>query len=197
MRVVIVSEQPIFLEALEAIARRELESASVETATQLQKIGDDPPDLLLVDLPTSSAAAEWIVAASGVKAERRALIIPERDITLARTARAYGFDAVLPKTQELALWAPALKLVLAGGQYFPCIDEFADEPAAPPRLKVQGLSARQNEVLRELVQGRTNKEIAQSLGISIATVKLHVQSILIATGARNRTEAAIRFARPS
>ena len=32
----------------------------------------------------------------------------------------------------------------------------------------------------------------QTLGISVATVKLHVQSILMATGARNRTEVAIR-----
>ena len=49
-------------------------------------------------------------------------------------------------------------------------------------------------LLRELERGRTNKEIAEHLGIAIATVKLHVQAILSATGARNRTEVVSRMA---
>ncbi|MGB5950468.1 MAG: LuxR C-terminal-related transcriptional regulator, partial [Parvibaculum sp.] len=40
-------------------------------------------------------------------------------------------------------------------------------------------------------KGRSNQEIAQVLGISVATVKLHVNAILHALGVRNRTEAAI------
>ena len=54
------------------------------------------------------------------------------------------------------------------------------------------LSSRQLEVLRLIEMGQTNKEIAKALGISVATVKLHVQAILNITGARNRTEAALR-----
>jgi DNA-binding NarL/FixJ family response regulator len=54
------------------------------------------------------------------------------------------------------------------------------------------LSSRQLEVLRFIEMGQTNKEIAKALGISVATVKLHVQAILNVTGARNRTEAALR-----
>ena len=56
------------------------------------------------------------------------------------------------------------------------------------------LSPRQLQVLRELEKGRSNKEIGHDLGISTATVKLHVQSILKTLRVKNRTQAA-RYAR--
>ncbi len=55
----------------------------------------------------------------------------------------------------------------------------------------QKLTPRQKEVLAEIGKGRSNQEIARVLGISIATVKLHVNAILQTLGVRNRTEAAI------
>lgn len=53
-----------------------------------------------------------------------------------------------------------------------------------------GLSSREQEVLRLLSQGSTNKEIAQSLEISENTVKAHLKSILRKLGVTNRVEAA-------
>lgn len=54
------------------------------------------------------------------------------------------------------------------------------------------LSARQRDVARELAQGRTNKEIAQKLGLSVRTVDMHVAHILARLDCRTRTEAASR-----
>ena len=56
-----------------------------------------------------------------------------------------------------------------------------------------GLSAREDEVLRLLAQGRTDREIAMSLGISPRTVETHVSNILQKLGVRNRAEAAVRY----
>jgi DNA-binding NarL/FixJ family response regulator len=53
-----------------------------------------------------------------------------------------------------------------------------------------GLSVREQEVLRLLSQGSTNKEIAQALEISENTVKAHLKSILRKLGVTNRVEAA-------
>lgn len=194
MRVVIVSEQPLFLDALEQLVRGDLEAEAVAGAARLDTLDELEADLALFDLPHAAAPEAWIAAAAGWPAMRRALIIPDRDAHLARVARANGFSAVLPKTIDRAVWGPALKLVLAGGEYFPCFDDpIAPRAAAAPSMA--SLSPRQNAVLRELAIGRTNKEIALALGISIATVKLHVQSILTSIGARNRTEAALRYLR--
>jgi NarL family two-component system response regulator LiaR len=52
------------------------------------------------------------------------------------------------------------------------------------------LTPREREVLALLVEGKTNKEIAEELTISQATVRLHVSNILSKLGASNRTEAA-------
>ncbi len=53
------------------------------------------------------------------------------------------------------------------------------------------LTQRESEVLRQLANGLTNKEIALSLGISYETVKEHVQHILRKIGVSDRTQAAV------
>ncbi len=53
-----------------------------------------------------------------------------------------------------------------------------------------GLTARELEVLGLITIGRTNREVAEELVISLSTVAHHVTSILNKTGAANRTEAA-------
>jgi DNA-binding NarL/FixJ family response regulator len=54
------------------------------------------------------------------------------------------------------------------------------------------LTGRQSEVLSLLGEGRSTKEIARSLGLSVGTIKVHLSSIFRALGARNRVEAAIK-----
>jgi DNA-binding NarL/FixJ family response regulator len=53
------------------------------------------------------------------------------------------------------------------------------------------LTHREKEVLQQLILGSTNKEIAQSLGVSFETVKEHVQNILFKVGVMDRSQAAI------
>jgi DNA-binding NarL/FixJ family response regulator len=55
------------------------------------------------------------------------------------------------------------------------------------------LTSREISVLHEVAQGRTNREIATTLGIAEKTVSVHVSHILAKLGCRTRTQAA-RFA---
>lgn len=70
-------------------------------------------------------------------------------------------------------------------------------PEASPELRL-GLASsydftqRELEVLREITGGDTNQEIAESLHLSVATVKSHILNMLEKTGFRNRTELAVR-----
>ena len=53
------------------------------------------------------------------------------------------------------------------------------------------LTQRETQVLRHMALGLSNKEIAQSLTISVETVKEHVQNILRKIDATDRTQAAV------
>jgi two-component system nitrate/nitrite response regulator NarL len=66
-----------------------------------------------------------------------------------------------------------------------------DMNAAGPQNSVRGLSPREQEILQALVTGASNKMIAIRLGITEATVKVHLKTLLRKIDVNNRTQAAI------
>jgi DNA-binding NarL/FixJ family response regulator len=63
-------------------------------------------------------------------------------------------------------------------------------PSQPPPTYPDGLTPREVEVLRLLALGRSNRDIANTLCVSLSTVATHVRNILSKTETANRTEAA-------
>ncbi len=53
------------------------------------------------------------------------------------------------------------------------------------------MTGRELEIVRRLALGQSNKEIANELDLAVATVKVHVKSLLRKLGLNNRTQAAI------
>ena len=91
----------------------------------------------------------------------------------------------------------ALREVAAGREYWPpavaarlvsSMRQRSQDPAAE-------LSAREMEVLTLVGQGMTNKEIAQRLVISEATVRAHLYHVMQKLGLENRTQAALYIVR--
>lgn len=56
--------------------------------------------------------------------------------------------------------------------------------------QVYGLTPREEEVLIEMIDGKSNRQIATALTVSVSTIKSHVSNILAKMGAQSRTEAA-------
>ncbi|MGI9016728.1 MAG: ATP-binding protein [Euzebya sp.] len=68
----------------------------------------------------------------------------------------------------------------------------AEPPPTPPRKELpDGLTEREQDVLRRVAEGLSNREIGERLFITANTAANHVRSILSKTGAANRTTAAI------
>lgn len=115
---------------------------------------------------------------------------------------ALGIAGFAPKSASGAIIEAALHLIEAGGRYLPArlVDIAASRILQPQRTLSPAvpevcrglLSDRQLSVLRLAAGGRSNKEIAISLGLSPATVKTHLATIQATLGARNRTDAAAR-----
>lgn len=96
-----------------------------------------------------------------------------------------GAMAYLVKSVQRDELTTAIRKAAAGQRHIP------PEVAARLADRVAGcqLSSRELEVLRLLVSGRRNREVARALDITEGTVKLHVSSILGKLGAEDRTEA--------
>jgi DNA-binding NarL/FixJ family response regulator len=122
----------------------------------------------------------------------------QQDIRDALEAGALGY---IPKAASTAVMLAALQQVLAGGLYIPaCLDDshaglHTATPADFAALQHSGLTARQLEVARLLVQGCANKAIGGMLALSENTVKVHITAILRALGVTNRTEAVLEIQR--
>jgi two-component system nitrate/nitrite response regulator NarL len=57
--------------------------------------------------------------------------------------------------------------------------------------RTRSVSGREGEILRSLLSGHSNKMIARQLGISEATVKVHLKGVMRKINAQNRTQAAM------
>ena len=108
------------------------------------------------------------------------------------TGAAAGY---ILKLAPVATLIEAIRKVVAGETYWTREDVRRTSVAlSAPRLSADveaPLTLREAEVLREVVRGRTNKEIAQNLKISYETVKEHVQHVLEKIGVSDRTQAAV------
>ena len=120
------------------------------------------------------------------------------DIRSALEAGALGY---IPKAASTATMLAALRQVLAGDIYVPaCLGDgngglHTVAPSDFEALQHSGLTARQLEVARLLVQGCANKAIAGMLSMSEGTVKVHIAAIFRALGVTNRTEAVLEIQR--
>jgi two-component system NarL family response regulator len=107
----------------------------------------------------------------------------DEDIYRALQAGARGYLLKGMNTDELT---DAIRTVHAGKSRIPA---FVAERLAE-RMGGPALTGRELDVLRRIVSGRSNKEIAGDLFISEATVKTHINSILSKLGVSDRTQAA-------
>lgn len=103
-----------------------------------------------------------------------------------------GADGLLSLDMEVEALVHAVRVVIFGGRICSApLLAGAPEPQSLGGGDRVSLTARQAEILAGLSDGRTNKEIARQLGISEATVKVQVRSLLRKIGATNRTQAAV------
>lgn len=75
------------------------------------------------------------------------------------------------------------------------IGQFQSE--AKSASEVEKLTSRENEVLRHVMHGMTNKEIAEHMCVTVATVKFHLQHIYEKLHVHSRTEAALKVQKAS
>jgi DNA-binding NarL/FixJ family response regulator len=161
------------------------EASTGEQAVQLYR--EHKPDVALIDLrlPGMSGSEATQVIRSEFPEAKIIVISTYAGDEEIYTALQAGAMAYLLKSVQREELIQAIRKAASGQRHIP--PEVAARLAG--RLPRSQLSPREIDVLRLIVAGKRNKEIAGSLEISEGTVKIHVSSILCKLGVSDRTEA--------
>lgn len=148
------------------------------------------PDLLLVDLAMPEVDGLEVIREVRARGycDRCVLLTMHKHASIAADARRAGASGYVLKEEAFDELADVLLAVAAGEAFVEPAGLIAGGPAPPP------LSPREKSVLQLLVAGRTNKEIAEAMGLSVKTVETFRARLMRKTGARNAADLA-RFAR--
>jgi len=206
IRIVIADDHPVFRQGLISLFRSELEFTVAGEATDgrqaLKLIDDVHPDILLLDLvmprltgldtlrelATSLSPVRTILLTAGIEKEQiaQALQLGARGIVL----KDAPTDVILKSIRAVMngrFWVGDTEvsdLVNILRTYVTPADENDSN-------KHCGLTARELDVVRSIVSGVTNREIAQKFSISEQTVKHHLRNIFNKLGVSNRLELAL------
>jgi DNA-binding NarL/FixJ family response regulator len=104
-----------------------------------------------------------------------------------------GAHATISRSDPTSRMLATIKTVMTR-RHQPIVSTVTALPP-PGSSDVLNLTHRQLDVLRLLAKGQSNKVIARDLGLSVSTVKVHLNTVFRALGASNRVEAVVR-ARP-
>lgn len=191
IRILTVDDHPLLNEGLAAVLRHQPDMVLVAGACTggeaLLRYRESKPDVTLMDLRLPDMSGiDVMIAIRSEFPDARFIILTTfaGDVEIQRAleagARAYVLKSMPPK--ELV---EVIRQVHAGNKKIPTeiaaylAEHYSDEP----------LTTREVEILRQLVGGNRNRDIAGNLFIAEETVKAHIKHIMSKLGASDRTQA--------
>lgn len=196
MKLLIVDDHPLVREGLAAVLSTEASIGTIEQAATsdeaINKVLDLSPDIVLLDLRLDKECGLDVIPEIRKREKSCKIVVltSSSDRNDFKRAEDLGVDGYILKEaypEEILL---GIKLVSRGRKYY-------DPSILEMMLKkqdegfVEELTAREQDVLKELGKGMNNKQIAGNLFITEYTVKKHVSQILAKLGLADRTQAAL------
>ena len=216
IRVMVVDDHKLFRRGLIALLAQEegldIVGEAADGVEALRRAEELKPDLILLDNHMPGVRGVDLLPDLREAAPQAQVLMltvseDEQDLTAALRGGAAGY---LLKTMDGADLANALRRAHEGESVVSpeMMSKLVSAlrasalPAPVPQVAAlaavavapdveAGLSPREGEILREIVQGASNKEIARRLGIAETTVKIHVQHILRKLGLNSRVQVAV------
>ena len=202
IRIVLVDDQELVRTGLRTLAQRdgdiEVAGEAGDGAAGLRRVRELRPDVVLMDIRMPCldgiAATEQLVADPGLSQVRVVVLTTfdeDTDILAAIRAGAAGYLLKDVAPQDLRT---AIRTVAAGDSLLSpsvtttVLGQLGSRLASRTRPELlDGLTAREREVLERVGRGETNAEIAASLFISPATARTYVSRLLAKLAARDRS----------
>jgi DNA-binding NarL/FixJ family response regulator len=209
MHVMVVDNDRLLLDSLRLSIEARWPAVQVDTAGDearaLVLAATHAYELILLDWWLGARDAQACFARLRELCPDARIVVMSGDDSSDLVARALDLGAagfLRKNVADLETLRHALEIVMSGGIYLP--GHSPAHGAAPsvrgsvPRELAEifpGLTQRQREVLRVLLRGKSDKQIARDLDISVTTVKTHLQALYRELGVSNRAGAVAQAAR--
>ena len=201
MKVLITDEQSLFRDGLSLRLKQINQDINILQSANLiemQKLLSKEPDIdiLILDIDLAELSATEVINKIKTTAPNTKIVAisASEDTRNIRKILSNGVKGYIPKKSDSNILRGALKLILDGGTYIPLamLENNIDynKNIQQHSLK-KNLTNRQSQVLDLIAQGKSNKQIAYDMGVSEATVKLHINALLRSLKVNNRTQAVI------
>jgi NarL family two-component system response regulator LiaR len=198
IRLLIVDDHAVVRQGLRAFLRLqegiEVVGEAASAADAIRVAGTTSPDVVLLDLVMPDgdgigALRSILDAAPGIRVLVLTSFADDAQIFAAMAAGASGY---LLKDIDPQALADAIRDVHAGRPALhPSVAARLMRRTSATPTTHDDLTPREREVLRLMVEGLANKQIAQRLGIGEKTIKTHVSRVLAKLGVADRTQAAV------
>jgi two-component system nitrate/nitrite response regulator NarL len=202
IRTVLADDHPIFREGLV----RTLEESGVFAVVGSAATADEAvalveyhtPDLALLDIsmPGGGIDAARRIRAASPPTRIAMLTVSEADQDVAGALRAGAIGYVLKGVSARELTGILASVARGEAHVSPALAarilrELQAPPSKPEREPIDTLTQREEDILRRVATGMSNREVAEALAIQEKTVKHYMTSILEKLHVRNRVEAAL------
>lgn len=191
--VLIAEDHPLVVESVAACIRWCVDDIEVRVAESLGAAlailrRQPEPALIVSDLTLTDAAGTEAVRAMREAAPGSPLLVVTAldDPTLRNEADRLGVAGYVVKSASTTILRDRIAEILGNVPAGKSAATRQPDPAV-------SFTRKQQQVLNELVAGRSNREIAARMNIGLQTVASHMKEILARLGVRNRTEAVVRY----
>lgn len=197
--IVIVDDHTVVREGTRQMLERE---TGIEVVGEVTTVADAVaiarrlvPTLMVIDVELPDGSGVNVIRQlSELNLPVRGLMLSAHDdYVYVSEALAAGAAGYLLKTVSAHEFVAAVRAVALGSTVIDSVlsHRLAGRRRQPEELLAETLTAREFDVIRGLVRGYSNKEIAAELGLGLRTIESYVSTILAKLGVRSRTEATV------
>lgn len=197
IKIIIADDHSIFRDGLKRLLsdddRFQLVGEGRNGTEALTLIAELRPDVAILDLsmprPDGIEVVEQVVATGA--ATRCIILTMKEEIPTVRRALSAGARGYVLKEAAFDELAEAIMAVAEGRLY---LGPLQDHPQLFDTTKINSLTNREREVLRQVAQGQSSRQISEILCVSTRTIETHRQNIMDKLGLRSAT-ALVNYAR--
>jgi DNA-binding NarL/FixJ family response regulator len=192
IRLLLVDDHVLFREGVSRLLASESDFEVVAQCgaaeEALEALACERVDVVLLDYDLETETGTRFISAAHAAGFRGKILMVTAGMNELQCSLAWrlGIAGIALKHSSPARLLEAIRTVARGGEWSDY--ETAASRRGEATAKQDGLTARERQVLRCVLEGQTNKEIAHNVGASLSSVKASLQQLFDKTGVRTRAQ---------